>query len=185
DDLAANADAADGPRRAALDRYAGVVYLGLDAATLPPAARRRAATSVLVFSGLYGVVRGDEPIPRYRVPAAVSLPGLGVLATYWKPVLTQVLPSLLHGLVVDLRSTDYAAMWKAPAGVLTVRVLSRRPSGPPVVVSYDSKLGKGKLTRSLLTAPQPARSVDDVVAAWERAGGHDAAVTGTRVDLVL
>ena len=184
-DLAVNSEIATSPRRSALDRYAGVVYLGLDTRSLDTAARKRAAHAVLVFSGLLGVVRGDEPVPRYRVPAAASLPGLGVLATWWKPVLAEVVPSLLHGLVVDLRSTDYAAMWKPPANAVIVRVLSRRPTGPPVVVSYDSKLGKGKLARALVSAPKPARSVDDVVVAWERAGGHDASVVGTRVDLLL
>lgn len=181
-----NAAVASSPKRPALERYAGVVYAGLDAASLDRAARARAATSVLVFSGLFGVVRGDEPVPRYRVPVGAALPGLGVLATWWKPVLTAVLPSLVHGLVVDLRSTDYAAMWKAPPNAVAVRVLSPRPSGPPIVVSYDSKLGKGKLARALLTAPTPARTLDDVVAAWERAGGRGATVFGgSRLDLLL
>lgn len=174
EELAHDAAVADAPRRPALDRYAGVVYAGLDAATLTPAARKRAGSTVLIFSGLFGVVRGDEPVPRYRVPASSSLPGLGVLSTFWKPVLTEVMPDLLHGLVVDLRSTDYAAMWKAPAGALTVRVLSVRPQGPPKVISYDSKLGKGRLARALVGAAGPVRTADDVVAAWLAAGGTDA-----------
>lgn len=185
DELGYDATVATSPKRPALDRYTGVVYAGLDPATLDAAARKRAGNSVLVFSGLFGAVRGDEPIPRYRLPAAASLPGLGVLATFWKPVLAEVLPTLLHGLVVDLRSTDYAAMWRAPAGTLAVRVLSPRPTGAPIVVSYDSKLGKGRLARALLEAPRPARTVDDVVAAWERTGGRDATLVGERLDLLL
>ncbi len=185
EELAHDAAITTAPKRPALDRYAGIVYAGLDAATLDPASRRRAATSVLVFSGLFGVVRGDEPVPRYRLPAAASLPGLGVLASFWKPVLTEVVPTLLRGLTVDLRSTDYAAMWKAPANAVAVRVLSPRPGGEPIVVSYDSKLGKGKLARALVTSPTPARTAADVVAAWERAGGADAVVVGNRLDLVL
>lgn len=185
EELSHDATIATAPRRPAIDRYAGVVYSGIDVRTLSPAARRRAASAVLVFSGLYGVVRGDEPVPRYRLSAGVTLPGLGLLSAFWRPVLAEVVPPLLHGLVVDLRSTDYAAMWKAPAGTLAVRVLTPRPGREPAVVSYDSKLGKGRLTRALLDAPAPARTAADVVAAWEAAGGRDATVVGSRLDLLL
>ena len=51
-------------------------------------------------------------------------------------------------------------------------------------MSYDSKFGKGLLARALVTAPRPARDVDDVVAAWQRAGGRDATLVGARLDLV-
>jgi hypothetical protein len=45
------------------------------------------------------------------------------------------------------------------------------------VVSYSSKLGKGKLARALLereAAGQPVRTVEDVAEAWLKAGGHSA-----------
>src|SRR3954471_24177039 len=132
--LAADAAVLDSATTPALRRYSGVVYAGLDFAALTAAESRRAGRACLVFSGLFGVVGGDEPVPDYRVPAKAVLPGLGVAGTFWRPVLSEVLPArLARGLVVGLRSSDYAAMWRpGPAladRVIGVRVLSPSPRG--------------------------------------------------------
>ncbi len=52
----------------ALDRYAGIVYDGLFLQPLSEAARAVADREVLIFSGLFGVLRGGDPVPAYRVP---------------------------------------------------------------------------------------------------------------------
>lgn len=175
-DLAANAAVARSPRLPAIERYAGTVYEGLSVATLTRASRAKADAAVLIFSGLWGVLRADEPVPTYRLPASAALPGLGILATFWRPVLDDVLPDLLgDGLVVDLRSTDYASMWRPSADlrdrVVAVRVLTPFGSGPPKVISYPSKLGKGRLTRALVSRRGMVRTVGHVVDAWRAAGG--------------
>lgn len=191
--LAADREVQDSPTTPALRRYAGVVYDGFAVADLPADLQRLAGRSTLVMSGLFGVVRGDEPVPHYRVPAKAALPGIGVAGTFWRPVLDAVMPGLLgRGLVVDLRSSDYSAMWR-PARpdahrVVTVRVLSPKPGGGLGVVSYPSKLAKGRLAAALVRAAgrgaQP-RSADDVAAAWVDCGGADARVLdGTRVEVV-
>ncbi|MBN9619288.1 MAG: peroxide stress protein YaaA, partial [Actinobacteria bacterium] len=64
--LATNARVLDTPTTPALRRYAGVVYDGLGYADLPADQQRLAGRTVLIFSGLFGVVRGDEPVPHYR-----------------------------------------------------------------------------------------------------------------------
>ena len=110
-----------------------VVYDGLDvgnACPRPSSASPAAACSI--FSGLFGVVRGDEPVPDYRVPGKAVLPGLGVAVDVLaSATCTAALRDVLRrGLVVDLRSSDYAAMWRperdTAARTVTVRVLSRR-----------------------------------------------------------
>jgi cytoplasmic iron level regulating protein YaaA (DUF328/UPF0246 family) len=158
----------------ALRRYAGVVYDGLDLPSLTPATAKLAGRRVLIFSGLLGVVRGDEPVPNYRVPAKAQLPGVGIAGTFWRPVLTDVLRDRLDDdLVVDLRSSDYASMWrpdkKQAQRVVTLRFLSKTPSGKYAIVSYNSKFAKGRLAASLLTAEaagSPIRSIEDVAANW-------------------
>ena len=182
DALAANAAVTSAPTMPALRRYTGVVYDALGYPSLPPAARRIADRSVLIFSGLWGVLRGDDPVPDYRVPAKASLPGIGIAGSAWRPVLATALPAILDdGLVVDLRSSDYAAMWRPPRGadsdVVTVRVLSPLPCGGHGVVSFPSKHGKGRLARALLEAAAhgaPPATIDDVAAAWLASGGRDA-----------
>lgn len=178
--LAANAAVRHSATMPALQRYAGTVYEGLASAQLTDDEARVAARSTFVFSGLFGVVRGDEPVPLYRVPAKAVLPGIGVAATFWRPALDVALPGLLgrSGLIVDLRSSDYAAMWRPgddlARRVVNVRVLSPLPSGSLGVVSYPSKYAKGALAAALarrIASGQGVVDVDDVAAAWLAAGG--------------
>jgi len=184
--LAVNSRVASSPTAKALMRYAGTVYDGLGYASLEPAAQRVAARSVYVFSGLFGVVRGDELVPDYRVPAKASLPGIGVAGTAWRPVLDDALPPLLgKGLIVDLRSSDYAAMWRPRGAIagrtITVRVLSPLPGGGLGVVSYPSKYAKGRLAAALAQAvarKQTVQTIEDVAALWTGVTGHRAEVTG-------
>jgi uncharacterized protein len=196
--LATNRRAGTSPTLPAMRRYAGTVYQGLDVAALSPVAARRARTELLIFSGLLGVSRGGDPVPDYRVPAKAVLPGIGVAGTFWRPRLAELLPALLDsGPVVDLRSTDYAAMWQPAANsavagrLIAVRVLSPTPSGRLAVVSYRSKLAKGRLAAALLerqAAGQRVSGPADVLAAWSGLGGQlgDSSSTGrgTVLDLV-
>lgn len=192
DALAANAAVERSATTPALRRYAGVVYDGLGFDALPPDVQRRAGRSLWVFSGLWGAVRGDEPVPDYRVPAKAVLPGVGVVGTYWRPLLEQALPSMFgRGLIVDLRSGDYAAMWRARRDrtdpVVSVRVLSPLPRGGMGIVSYPSKYAKGQLAAALLTRAaqgEPVSSARDVGQAWLDCGGAAAEVGGPdHVDL--
>jgi cytoplasmic iron level regulating protein YaaA (DUF328/UPF0246 family) len=169
----------------ALRRYAGVVYDGLASCDLDVVQQRLAARSVLIFSGLFGVVRADEPVPAYRVPAKAVLPGIGVAGTFWRPVLDEAMPQLLdRGLVVDLRSSDYSAMWRPRGDIarrtVRVRVLSPLPGGGRGVVSFPSKYAKGRLTGALLkrhTGGLPVRTAEDVAQAWLECGGVSAEVS--------
>jgi uncharacterized protein len=165
-DLAANIGARDAATMPALDRFTGVLFTSLDVA------------STLVFSGAFGALTGDEPVPLHRVPASATVPRIGGLATYWRKVLAVALAPRIEEaeLVVDLRSSDYAAMWHpAPSQVgrvVTVRVLEDR-GGRLQPVSWSSKHGKGLLARELLRADSGRRSVrtvDDVAAAAGRIG---------------
>lgn len=189
--LAANAAVAGSRTLPALRRYAGVVYDGLEFAGLDAAQQRLAGRSTWIFSGLLGIVRGDEPVPDYRVPAKAVLPGVGVAGTFWRPVLDDVVPGLLRrGVIVDLRSSDYAAMWR-PRGELAertvgVRVLSPAPRGGHAVISYTSKLGKGRLAAALVrrvAAGEKVTGPDDVAAAWLACGGADAVAVHGGLDL--
>jgi cytoplasmic iron level regulating protein YaaA (DUF328/UPF0246 family) len=181
DALKANAAVLDSPTMPALRRYAGVVYDGLGFGTLTAPEQRLAGRSSLVFSGLFGVVRGDETIPAYRVPAKAVLPGLGIASTFWRPLLAEVLDDRLRrGLVIDLRSTDYAAMWRPNRSmaqrVIAVRVLSPAPRGGHAVISYNSKFAKGLLARALVQRVVAGGAVtdpDDIAAAWASCGGVD------------
>lgn len=182
DDLADNAAMLDAPTMLALDRFTGVIYATLDVASLTARERRTALTAAHIFSGAFGMLRGDENIPAHRVPAAASVPPIGGLTPYWRAQLRDATPAMFgpRSLLVDLRSTDYAAMWQVTgplrASVTPVRVLVERRSGRTWVrrtLSYQSKQGKGLLARELVVAAaagQAARTPADVAAAGERIG---------------
>ncbi|WP_432034286.1 peroxide stress protein YaaA [Streptomyces antibioticus] len=140
--------------RPAGEIYTGVLYDALGLASLDAAAKRRAARSLLVFSGLWGAVRVTDRIPSYRCSMGVRLPGLGALGAHWRAPMAAVLPETAgDGLVLDLRSAAYAAAWKPKGGTAgrtaTVRVL-HAPTRK--VVSHFNKATKGRIVRSLLTA---------------------------------
>lgn len=178
DALAANHEVLRSPTMAALDRYDGVLYRALDVDRLTVRQRGIAAESVLIFSGLWGVSGGDEPVPLYRVPAAAVLPGIGAVGRSWRGPLERHLGPLLEGeLTIDLRSTDYASMWPAGPGAIAVRVLTETAPGVRKAISHTGKEVKGRLTRELVTHRRPARTVDDIAAAVCRLG-HRAEIRG-------
>jgi hypothetical protein len=131
-----------------------------------------------VASALFGLLAPRDPVPAYRLSAVTSLPGVGSLASAWRPVLEPELAA--HRLVVDLRSGPYAALARVPHAV-QVRVL-REGDGGRTVVSHDNKWTKGLLARALCEGG--ARSVTDVAEAG-RSVADVVEVDGRRVDLVL
>lgn len=137
--------------------YTGVLYSALGLPTLTGDAAARADTSIVVTSSVFGVLRPADRIPAYRLSGAVRLPGIGTVSTFWRPILRDVLTAAAgDGLVLDVRSTTYAAFWRPPAAlasrVVAIRVL-HEANGRRTVVSHHSKATKGRLVRTLLTAP--------------------------------
>ena len=165
-EIAKNAALLTAPALPAARLYTGVLYDALGLATLEPAVRRRADRSLLVFSGLWGALRLSDRVPAYRCSMGVRLPGAGGLAAYWRPFMDEVLPAEAGtGLVLDLRSSAYAAAWK-PRGALaartaTVRVLQVTVVGgveKRTVVSHFNKATKGRLVRALLESDARPRT---------------------------
>jgi hypothetical protein len=152
--VALNARIGTGPTARADRVYSGVLYDALDFGTLSPAAKRRAGRRVAVTSSLFGLVRPGDRIPAYRLSGDAVLPGLGPVAGVWRGALGDaVVEALGSGLLVDLRSSMYAAFWRPPAElggqVATVRVL-HEVDGRRQVVSHFNKATKGRLVRDLL-----------------------------------
>jgi cytoplasmic iron level regulating protein YaaA (DUF328/UPF0246 family) len=149
-----------------------VLYDALDLASLDTAAKRRAGRSLLVFSGLWGAVRVTDRIPSYRCSMGVRLPGLGALGSHWRTPMAGVLAEAAgNGLVLDLRSSAYAAAWKPKGEVAgrtaTVRVL-HAPTGK--VVSHFNKATKGRMVRSLLSAGVSPKGPAELVEALRELG---------------
>lgn len=164
--------------RPVADLYTGVLYEALGLASLPAAARRRATRTILVFSGLWGVLRLADRVPAYRMSPAVVLPGVGPLTAHWRnPLSTAMADACGSRLVLDLRSTGYTRLWRPPASTahrtVTVRVLHEvRPGDPSsrTVVSHFNKATKGHLVRELLIAGVEPKNPAQLAAALTALG---------------
>lgn len=172
------------PCAPAREIYTGVLY---------EAARLHEGDDVLIFSGLFGVTTGDDLIPDYRLSMNVSLPGVGVLRSWWRRELEDAVrrddragtADPVYGsepdVTVDMRSGAYRIT--SPTGPWwDVRVVDGRGR----VVTHMAKRYRGLLTRALLDARGNRRINDDDVAQIARAFGHIAVVRdGLRRHLTL
>ncbi len=155
--------------------YTGVLYDNLDIATLDP---ERASRSLLIFSGLWGALRTTDRVPPYRLAMGVKLPGLGALASVWRPALTACAPA--SELIVDMRSAPYAAAWKPPA--VRIRVF-REQDGRRTVVSHMAKATRGVIARSLLLNAADPSGPEELLKTL-RDLGHTAELNGTHLDVI-
>ncbi len=188
-DLNAGIDSAPTARA---DRvYTGVLYDALGFDTLSPAAKRRAGSRVAVTSSLFGLVRPGDRIPAYRLSGDAVLPGVGSVAGVWRDALGEAVAEALGaGLLVDLRSSTYAAFWRPPATlgrkVATVRVL-HEVAGRRQVVSHFNKATKGRLVRALLEDGRDPRSPAKLAEVLTELGWTvelETTAKGTRLDVV-
>ena len=154
EDIARNTRLATAAAVPVQDLYTGVLYDALDLAGLDPAALRRARRWLLVVSALYGALRPGDKVAPYRLSMGVNLPGVGPLASLWREPLSQVLPSAAgRGVIVDCRSSTYAAAW-APSGDLAPRWVQVTVPG----ATHMAKHTRGLVARALCVAGVDART---------------------------
>jgi cytoplasmic iron level regulating protein YaaA (DUF328/UPF0246 family) len=158
------------PTMAAIDRYDGVLFDELDAASLPASAREFAGRHLVIASALFGLTGALDPIPAYRLSHDSRLPGT-TLGKIWRPVLSATLASR-DGLILDLRSEGYAALGPAPerSDSVYVRVVSEGDDGRKRALNHFNKKGKGAFARRLLLAEIDHPDVASLLA-WAVAEG--------------
>jgi cytoplasmic iron level regulating protein YaaA (DUF328/UPF0246 family) len=173
--------------------YTGVLYDALGFDTLSAPAKRRAGARVAVTSALFGLLRPGDRVPAYRLSGDATLPGLGTVAGAWRDSLGPAVEEALgDGLLVDLRSTSYAAFWRPPATwapkVATVRVL-HEVGGRRQVVSHFNKATKGRIVRAVLEHGGRPRTPAALAAVLRELGWtveeSEPSRTGTRLDVVV
>ncbi|MFI5707506.1 YaaA family protein [Kribbella sp. NPDC051620] len=134
--------------------YSGVLYDALGYSTLSPGTKRRANTRLLVMSAAWGALRMADRVPAYRLSMGTTLPGLGPLASVWRDPLAATLEAVAgNSVIVDCRSSTYAAAWK-PSGEQAAKWVSvsvvRERGGVRSVVSHNAKHTRGLVARHLL-----------------------------------
>jgi cytoplasmic iron level regulating protein YaaA (DUF328/UPF0246 family) len=152
DQVRRNLDLRSKPTAAAVQIYSGVLYQALDHGSLDAAAKRRANRSIVVFSAMFGALRLTDRVPAYRVHVCARVPGVGVLDREWRGELARALDAAVRPreLLVDCRSTTYAAMWR-PTGERAERWVHVTVPG----ASHNAKHTRGLVTRELVQAEAP------------------------------
>ncbi|MEQ1569978.1 MAG: peroxide stress protein YaaA [Myxococcota bacterium] len=101
--------------RPALSVFAGDVYVGFDAGSLPADGWRWAQDHLAILSGLYGLLRPLDRIHPYRLEMGTKLanPYGKDLYAVWRPVLAEVVDRAVEGhpdgTVLNLASDEYAS----------------------------------------------------------------------------
>lgn len=140
----------------ALDRYrTGVMYNAIGFENLPHEAQCRFLTQTFIFSGLFGVLRPDDLIPRYKLKIEAVLPQIGKLAAFWKPILGAFLAEVLKDQVVwNLLPAAHEAAWENHETYQRMVYVDfvQVKNGVRKTVSHGVKPLRGELVRHLLLA---------------------------------
>jgi cytoplasmic iron level regulating protein YaaA (DUF328/UPF0246 family) len=165
-----NRELRSSPTIAALDRYTGVLYDALGAATLSAEAREFARDHVLIHSALFGLLGADDRIPAYRLSHDSRLPALP-LRKLWRERISAVLAAT-DGVILDLRSEAYVELGPAPSGPRTafVRVVSVSVDGPRRALNHFNKKGKGEFVRAVCEAGIVHPGIDSLLD-WSAGAG--------------
>jgi cytoplasmic iron level regulating protein YaaA (DUF328/UPF0246 family) len=130
-------------------RYQGVVWAHVAPESLSSPVRRR----ILVTSGLYGLLAGEDPIADYRLKMNAPLAPFASLARWWRPFITDALDRKTRGAtIVNLLTNEHTASVDlvrlgAQREIITVRFVT---SDERNAVGHDAKAVKGVLARQVL-----------------------------------
>ena len=186
-EIADNAALRTAPTMPAVDRYTGVLFDALDAATLPAAARRWLGAHVMIHSAPFGPVGALDPIPAYRLAAGTALPGIPPLKRHWSDAVGAALHAASPSFVLDLRSEAYAALGPVPAGIASVylRVVTAGEDGTVRALNHFNKHAKGSLVRDLAES-RPRISSVSALLRWASGRGHEMRSNGAgEIELVV
>jgi uncharacterized protein len=171
-DIAANAALRKSPTMPAVDRYTGVLFDALDAASLDAAAREWLGAHVAIQSAPFGPVGALDLIPAYRLAAGASVPGIPPLRRLWADAAGAAIAASEPSFVLDLRSEAYVALGPIPATVAQayVRVVTDTGDGVVRALNHFNKHAKGDLVRALAHSRPDVASLTELIA-WGGAHG--------------
>ena len=158
------------PTMPAVDRYTGVLFDALDAASLSGASRRWLGEHVWIHSAPFGPVGALDAVPTYRLAAGTSLPGVAALRRHWAEPTTAAIAEAAPSFVLDLRSEAYVALGPVAGTVPSayVRVVTEHGRA----LNHFNKKSKGLLVRALAEDRPRVGSLRGLHA-WARGRGID------------
>lgn len=176
-EVADNAALRSAPTMPAVDRYTGVLFDALDAASLDARGRTWLRRHVVIHSAPFGPVGALDAIPAYRLGAGISVPGLGPQKRLWSDAVARALDEHEAPFVLDLRSEAYVALGPAPGRSMFLRVGTDGDGGVLRALNHFNKHAKGELVRRLALARPRIRSRRGFLE-WADSAGLDVRESG-------
>lgn len=142
--------------RPAIYAFAGDVYTGLDAYSLPLKHQQQLQDSVRILSGMYGYLRPLDLLQAYRLEMGTKLPvdSHKNLYEFWKEIVTPALNKEItaNELIVNLASNEYFKVIdkKNLKGQLVTPVFKDYKNGKLKVISFFAKKARGTMARFLV-----------------------------------
>lgn len=139
--------------RPAVYAFAGDVYLGLDAYTIPSEKIDLLQDSLRILSGMYGLLRPLDLIQPYRLEMGTKLPinRKKDLYSFWKKTLTETLNNELveNELFLNLASVEYfKAIDKKKLKVPVISPIFKDfNKGELKIISFFAKKARGSMAR--------------------------------------
>lgn len=147
DMLASCLELANAPRIEALKLYSGVAYKALDFASLEKKAQDFLLESTLIFSNLFGLVRGFDPLPYYHLNQNYRSKNLSLNALY--KAQRDEISAFLDKIIIDLRAGVYVKAYPLKsANFCQPHYILPIPKG----TSHQAKLYRGLALRELAIA---------------------------------
>jgi len=142
--------------RPAMYAFAGDVYTGLDAYTIPTEKLDRLQDSLRILSGLYGVLKPLDLMQPYRLEmgTSVGIERKNNLYEVWKPKVTQLLNKEMEKgeLFINLASNEYfkAVDTKKLKAPVISPVFKDFKNGKLKIISFFAKKARGAMVRYII-----------------------------------
>jgi uncharacterized protein len=141
----------------AIDSFIGDIYSGLQAPTLSKAEREYADKTLVILSGLYGIIRPLDGICPYRLEMGYKLPDrkYANLYKFWGDSIAKRLPKG-DGPIVNLAAVEYSRTvtpFIDESRVIAPQFLTVNPkTGEPTFVVVHAKIARGAFAHWLITS---------------------------------
>ena len=127
----------------AIERYTGVVYNHIDWSTLSVKAKNYMKKNILIFSGLFGLLRPDTLIPDYKLKMNVLS-----LKNLWGPIISEYLKD--EDVIFDLLPQVHRKAYTPNKNTIQVDFLVQS-KGKTSAAGHFGKAVKGQFIRFLAT----------------------------------
>lgn len=132
------------PTMHALERYDGVAYDYLDINSLSDKEKNYLFKQTIVFSNLFGPLRGGDLIPTYKLKQGSTVNGIATEKIYKKEFSASLDELFKDELILDLRAGFYEKFYSLNQAFVTMKFLKEGKS-----VSHWAKAYRGKVLRTL------------------------------------